>query len=291
MSRRRRKKSRKPQTVSDSAHSDGRTIPASDTAPNERTAWFRRRFFLVALLVGAWWAVLIGLTIVTANPVTLNREQINRADIVVTAKVLNAKTGQVAVLKEWKIGTKRETLRIEGLQKSRAADGETYILPLSINATGLRVTELVSLRLSDLQLEGRVCRVYGKGRRERVAFLGEPAVVWVSRYLEEVRPRWIRNPGNEVVFASPRGKGLSRQAVWYRIRHYARSAGIEHRITPHVLRHSFATHLLEGGADLRVVQEMLGHSDIGTTEIYTHVSRKRLHALVESRHPRGGPSR
>jgi integrase/recombinase XerD len=158
-------------------------------------------------------------------------------------------------------------------------------------AAGLRVSELVTLKLSDLHLESRACTVQGKGRRERLALLGEPAVAWLSRYLEEVRPYWARDRANDIVFLSQRSGGLTRQAVWYRIRYHARQTGIAQKITPHVLRHSFATHLLEGGADLRAVQEMLGHADIGTTEIYTHVSRKRLHDLVEHRHPRGGRAR
>ena len=158
-------------------------------------------------------------------------------------------------------------------------------------AAGLRVSELVTLRLSDLHLESRSFTVQGKGRRERLALLGEPAVHWLSRYLQEVRPRWAKDDKGERVFVSQRSASLSRQAIWYRIRHYGRQAGITQMITPHVLRHSFATHLLEGGADLRAVQEMLGHADIGTTEIYTHVSRKRLHDLIESRHPRGGALR
>ena len=155
-------------------------------------------------------------------------------------------------------------------------------------AAGLRVSELVGLCLGDLHLESRSCTVLGKGRRQRLALFGEPAFVRLQRYLEEVRPRWVKGKRTERVFVSRRGEPLTRQAIWYRIRHHARAARIVHRITPHVLRHSFATHLLEGGADLRAVQEMLGHADIGTTEIYTHVSRKRLHQLVESRHPRGG---
>jgi integrase/recombinase XerD len=157
----------------------------------------------------------------------------------------------------------------------------------TLYAAGLRVSELAGLRVPDLHLDARVCRVQGKGRRERLAPLGEPAVRWIGRYLEEVRLRWARGSVEERVFVSSRGTGLSRQAIWYRIRHHARSIGIERRITPHVLRHSFATHLLEGGADLRAVQELLGHADISTTEIYTHVSRDRLRRLVEERHPRG----
>jgi integrase/recombinase XerD len=159
-------------------------------------------------------------------------------------------------------------------------------------AAGLRVSELTGLRLGDVELEARVCRVLGKGRKERLAPLGDAAVHWIERYLSEVRSRWVCDLGVQQMFLSRRGGSLSRQAIWYRIRHWARIAGIEREITPHVLRHSFATHLLDGGADLRAVQEMLGHADIGTTEIYTHVSRERLHDLVDARHPRGtGPRR
>jgi integrase/recombinase XerD len=157
----------------------------------------------------------------------------------------------------------------------------------TLYAGGLRVSELTDLRLPALQLEAGLCRVRGKGQKERLAPLGDPAIRSIRRYLEEVRPGWARDPAEERVFVSSRGTGLTRQAIWYRIRYYARSAGIERRITPHVLRHSFATHLLEGGADLSAVQELLGHTDIGTTEIYTHVSRQRLRKLVEARHPRG----
>ena len=154
-------------------------------------------------------------------------------------------------------------------------------------AAGLRVSEGVSLRLADLRLSSRCCTVQGKGRRERLALFGEPAARALERYLAEVRPRWVRGADVAEVFTSARGRRLTRQAVWYRIRRYGRALGIAHKLTPHVLRHSFATHLLEGGADLRIVQEMLGHADIGTTEIYTHVSRARLHELVNRRHPRG----
>ncbi len=182
------------------------------------------------------------------------------------------------------------TMLIEAPDESPLGIRDRAILEI-LYAAGLRVSELTALRLSDLQLESRTCRVQGKGRRERLALLGEPAVHWLSRYLEEVRPRWQRGSGDEHVFISRRGTKLTRQSVWYRVRHYGRRAGVVQELTPHVLRHSFATHLLEGGADLRAIQEMLGHADIGTTEIYTHVSRKRLHDLVESRHPRGGSPR
>lgn len=155
-------------------------------------------------------------------------------------------------------------------------------------AAGLRVSEATGLRLANLQLASRSLTVLGKGRRERVALVGEPAVAALERYLAEVRPRWVRDAEVAFVFVTARGAAMTRQAIWYRMRAYGLQVGIAHKLTPHVLRHSFATHLLEGGADLRIVQEMLGHSDIGTTEIYTHVSRTRLHELVNARHPRGG---
>jgi integrase/recombinase XerD len=157
----------------------------------------------------------------------------------------------------------------------------------TLYSAGLRVSELAALRMSHLKLDTGMCTVQGKGRRERIALLGDAAVQALRRYLAEVRPGWARDPEEPRVFVSSRGRGLTRQAIWYRIRHHARAAGIHRHITPHVLRHSFATHLLEGGADLRAVQELLGHADIATTEIYTHVSRERLRKLVELRHPRG----
>jgi integrase/recombinase XerD len=156
----------------------------------------------------------------------------------------------------------------------------------TLYAAGLRISELAGLRLGDLELASRALRVHGKGNRQRLAPLGEPAVAWIERWLGEVRPRWT-DARVDALFVSRRGKPLTRQALWYRIRHWGSVAAVD-GLTPHVLRHSFATHLLEGGADLRSVQEMLGHADIGTTEIYTHVSRERLQRLVESRHPRGG---
>ncbi len=159
----------------------------------------------------------------------------------------------------------------------------------TLYAAGLRVSELTALSLGRLDLAHRSCLVEGKGRRERLALLGEPCAAALRRYLEEVRPRWSRGSASDAVVLSPRGLPLSRQAVWYRVRHHARVAGVRTPLSPHGLRHSFATHLLEGGADLRSVQEMLGHADIATTEIYTHVSRQRLREVVERAHPRGRP--
>ncbi len=150
-------------------------------------------------------------------------------------------------------------------------------------ATGLRVSELAALRLGQINLRQGVLRVVGKGDRERLVPLGEVASGWLERYLGQVRPRG----GSDYVFPSPRGGALSRQALWYRIRHHARRAGIARLPSPHTLRHSFATHLLNHGADLRVVQLLLGHADLSTTQIYTHVATERLRRLHERHHPRG----
>ena len=158
---------------------------------------------------------------------------------------------------------------------------------------GLRVSELVQLPRSALDARAGVLRVYGKGRRERIVPLGEPALAAVARYLEAGRAELAgaRRP-NEALFLSRRGAPMSRQNFFERLRQYATLAGIpRERVSPHVLRHAFATDLLEGGADLRAVQAMLGHADLATTQIYTHVSRKRLRELVDAHHPRGARQR
>jgi len=156
---------------------------------------------------------------------------------------------------------------------------------------GLRVTELVALPLGALDSRAGVLRVFGKGGRERLVPLGEPALAAVDAYLERGRPALLRtgHPGTDAMFLSRRGGPMTRQNFFSRLRKLARIAGIpSDRISPHVLRHAFATDLLEGGADLRSVQAMLGHADLSTTQIYTHVSRARLRDVVETRHPRGG---
>jgi integrase/recombinase XerD len=155
---------------------------------------------------------------------------------------------------------------------------------------GLRVSELVGLPLSGLDARAGLLRVMGKGRRERIVPLGEPALVALASYLAEERPRLARaaRRASDAVFLSRRGAAMTRQNFFTRLRGIARRAGIpSERVSPHVLRHAFATDLLEGGADLRAVQSMLGHADLSTTQIYTHVSRKRLRETVEARHPRG----
>jgi integrase/recombinase XerD len=153
-------------------------------------------------------------------------------------------------------------------------------------ASGLRVTELVTLRLGQLSLQQGVIRVTGKGNKERLVPLGEEAIEWVSEFIKKGRGALIRSE-TDVLFPSSRGVVMTRQTFWHRIKFYALSAGIKVNLSPHTLRHAFATHLLNHGADLRVVQMLLGHSDLSTTQIYTHVATERLQQLVEKHHPRG----
>jgi integrase/recombinase XerD len=153
-------------------------------------------------------------------------------------------------------------------------------------ATGMRVSELIGLRAADLDLELGLVTCFGKGRKERLVPLGQQARRWVKRYLAEVRPRLARGPEPPVLFLSQRGGGLSRMGLWGIVRRHALAAGVARTLTPHVLRHSFATHLLERGADLRSLQAMLGHADISTTQIYTHVTRERLRRIYDRFHPR-----
>lgn len=156
-----------------------------------------------------------------------------------------------------------------------------------IYATGLRVSELVGLRLDQLNLRQGVVRVSGKGDKERLVPLGEQAIDWLQRYMKEARPNFFKNAPDATLFPSRRGKMMTRQTFWHAIRRYAAAAGIQKHLSPHVLRHAFATHLLNNGADLRVVQMLLGHSNISTTQIYTHVARERLKSIHSEHHPRG----
>jgi integrase/recombinase XerD len=154
-------------------------------------------------------------------------------------------------------------------------------------ASGLRVSELVGLTLPQLSLNQGVVRVFGKGGKERLVPLGEVAIETVTDYLKSTRQALLRNRQSDVLFPSNRGKVMTRQTFWYRIKIYAKRAGIDPNLSPHTLRHAFATHLINHGADLRVVQMLLGHSDLTTTQIYTHVARSRMQALHEKHHPRG----
>lgn len=152
---------------------------------------------------------------------------------------------------------------------------------------GLRVSELVSLRVDQVNLRQGVVRIIGKGNKERLVPMGEEAVDWLLRYMKEGRGELMRGGRSDDLFPGNRGTAMTRQAFWYRVRHYARRAGIQTRLSPHTLRHAFATHLLNHGADLRVVQMLLGHADLSTTQIYTHVARQRLQDLHQQHHPRG----
>lgn len=154
-------------------------------------------------------------------------------------------------------------------------------------ATGLRVSELVGLAVTAVNLERGFLTVIGKGNKERLVPLGEVAADHVAAYLERSRPLLMKGGGSEALFVSNRRKGLTRQLFWEMIKRYVRKAGIRRNVSPHTLRHSFATHLLDNGADLRAVQAMLGHADISTTQIYTQVSRERLRQIHEKYHPRG----
>ena len=153
-------------------------------------------------------------------------------------------------------------------------------------ATGLRVSELVSTQLSLVNLEAGYLRTMGKGSKERLVPLGDEASLWVKRYLTEAREGLLNRQNSVYLFVSRRGTKMSRQYFWRKLGEYALRAGIDKKISPHTLRHSFATHLLTHGADLRAVQMMLGHADISTTEIYTHVARERLKAVHKQYHPR-----
>jgi integrase/recombinase XerD len=154
-------------------------------------------------------------------------------------------------------------------------------------ACGLRVTELVSLTMPQINLRQNVIRVIGKGSKERLIPMGEEAAMWLARYFREARPELLNHLPNEIVFPSTRAQAMTRQTFWHRIKHWATVAGIEKPLSPHTLRHAFATHLLNHGADLRVVQMLLGHSDLSTTQIYTHIARTRMKEQHAAHHPRG----
>jgi integrase/recombinase XerD len=154
-------------------------------------------------------------------------------------------------------------------------------------ASGLRVSELVQLKLAETSLDMGVVRIFGKGSKERLVPLGEEAMAWLSRYLKEARPALLKKHASDYMFVTGRGGPMTRQAFWHLIRKLAARGIPGKTLSPHTLRHAFATHLLNHGADLRVVQMLLGHADISTTQIYTHVARERLKSLHQKHHPRG----
>lgn len=158
----------------------------------------------------------------------------------------------------------------------------------TLYATGMRVSELLTLTQSNVSMEEGIVRVFGKGSKERLVPIGRVARQWITKYLRDVRPTIsVKGEGRNVLFLNARGRPLTRMTIWNIVREYTRKAGIDKDVHPHTFRHSFATHLLEGGADLRAVQEMLGHADISTTQIYTHIDREYLKEVHKTFHPRG----
>lgn len=158
----------------------------------------------------------------------------------------------------------------------------------TLYASGLRVSEVVGLKQANILADEALVRVFGKGSKERIVPIGKPALEWIDRYRRECRPLLVRQGGShDALFLNSRGRPMSRMAVWTIVQRNTVKAGITKAVHPHTFRHSFATHLLEGGADLRSVQEMLGHADISTTQIYTHIDREYLKEVHRSFHPRG----
>ncbi|MFC1957717.1 site-specific tyrosine recombinase XerD [Chloroflexota bacterium] len=153
-------------------------------------------------------------------------------------------------------------------------------------ASGMRVSELVSLNLGDVDTINDFVRCFGKGHKERIIPVYRRAVLAVEEYLEEARPRLARGKEEKALFLNPRGERLTRQGFWQKLKEYAKSAELDKEITPHTLRHSFATHMLSGGADLRAVQELLGHANISTTQVYTHLTSEHVRRTYEKSHPR-----
>jgi integrase/recombinase XerD len=193
--------------------------------------------------------------------------------------------------KRWR--TLPEVLTVEEVNKLIAAPSldeplafrDRAMLELAY-AAGLRVSEWISIGVRDVLMDEHLVRVFGKGGKERIVPIGRSAIGAVAIYLRELRPRIERGKGKGILFLNARGEPMSRMGAWKILRKYVDQAGIKKRVTPHTLRHSFATHLLEGGADLRAVQEMLGHADISTTQIYTHVDREYLRSVHRQFHPR-----
>ena len=206
-------------------------------------------------------------------------------------KIASDPTEHVRTPKQWKTIPKFLNLsQIEKLLQAPDMSSPTGIRDRAmlelLYATGLRVSELCRVAVSDLNLEMGVIRTTGKGNKQRMVPVGRSAVEAVRQYLETARGRILKGRGSRYLFVTARGGAMTRQAFWKLLAGHGRRAGIFRNLTPHVLRHSFATHLLEGGADLRSVQTMLGHADISTTQIYTHVMRSRLRKTLDDHHPR-----
>ena len=179
---------------------------------------------------------------------------------------------------------------LEAPDRSTPEGHRDWVMLEVLYATGLRVTELVELKLGDIDMEGGYVDVVGKGDKQRIVPLGEVAVDALEDYIDRIRPVLLEKHGGAgctpYLFVTRRGSSMTRQGFWKNLKRYGRVAGIDKSISPHTLRHSFATHLLERGADLRIVQSLLGHADINTTEIYTHVAQARLKSMYEEHHPR-----
>ena len=211
--------------------------------------------------------------------------------LTVEGKIREDVTAALEAPKLWKrlpdVLSVAEVERLLGLPDVRKPQGKRDQALLEVMyAAGLRASEASSVKLADVNLNQGHLRVLGKGSKERMVPVGATARKSVERYLP-VRVKWLKGRTEEALFVSRLGRRLSRQSVWGVLRKYAAGGGIRKKLYPHILRHSFATHLLEGGADLRVVQELLGHSDISTTQIYTHVERSRLKGIHQKFHPRG----
>ncbi len=177
-------------------------------------------------------------------------------------------------------------LLLDAPKVKNASDSRDKAMLELLYATGIRVSELINLNVDNLNLDMGFVRCFGKGSKERIIPLGKVAIKWVGEYLGWGRAKLIKTPNQPSLFVNYNGHRLTRQGFWKIIKKYAKDAGIQKEITPHTLRHSFATHLLENGADLRSVQEMLGHADITTTQIYTHLTKGRLKEVYSKHHPR-----
>lgn len=186
-----------------------------------------------------------------------------------------------------------DTLSIEEVERLLETPNTSTLLGLrnraileTMYATGLRVTELIQLKMADLHLEMGLIQTIGKGNKERIIPIGDMAAKWITYYLKDSRPKLLKEKESDILFLNFHGDALTRQGIWKNIKAIVTEAGIQKEVTPHTLRHSFATHLLENGADLRMVQELLGHASISTTQIYTHVSKQRMADIYQKYFPR-----